>query len=134
MPRIDELSGDSTVLGVSYTRGLAAVQFVDGESDEEFVIEVPADRFRSDADSERGSVHIELVALQEVLPVHPESGLYMMPSDFGSQMTASRRGWTLAIGLRQPEYPLMLRICGYQILLATPIRSKESVVVRRAVL
>lgn len=128
---IDELAGDSTVLAVSYSAGVVSVRFVDGESGEEFTIEVPADRFRSDASSEHGSVHIELVPLQEVLPVHPESGLYMMPADFGSQMTASRRGWNLAVGLPQSDYPLMLRICGYKILLATPIRSKESIEVRR---
>lgn len=130
MPRIDQLNGDSSVLAVTYKDGAAAVRFVDGETDDEFLIEVPCDRFRSDSGSERGSVHVELIALQDVLPVHPESGLFMMPADFGSQMTASRRGWNLAVGLRKTEYPLMLRICGYQILLATPIRSRESVVVR----
>lgn len=132
MPRIDELAGDSTVLSVSYTRGVALVQFVDGDSDEELVIEVPANRFRSDAGAERRSVHVEFVLLQEVLPVDAQSGLYMLPSDFGRQMAASRRGLNLAVGLRQSEYPLLLRISGYRLLLAAPIQSKESIVVRPA--
>ena len=77
-----------------------------------------------------GSPYSSATTRSDVLPVHPESGLYMLPGEFGAQMAAARRGWSLAVGLRQSEYPLMLRICGYQILLATPIRSKESIVVR----
>jgi len=127
-----KLSGDSTVLAVSYANGVAAVHFVDGESDEELMIEVRTDRFRSDASSEHGSVRVELVALREKLPVHPASGRYMMPSDFESQMVATRPGWNLAVGLRQSEYPFMLRICGYKILLATPVQSPESIAIRPA--
>lgn len=127
---VDELSGDSSVLSVWFKDGQAVIEFIEGESDDKYLIEVPARWFRSDVGSESTSVHIRFEDLAAVLPVEPDSGRYTLPADFPSQMVAHRKAWILAVGLRQSEYPFLLRIGGSQILLATPVTSKESVVAR----
>ena len=127
---VDKLSGDSSVLSVSFRDGKAIIDFVEGESDDRYLIEVAAHWFRSDAGSAHGTVHIRFEDLGEVLPVEPDSGRYTLPSDFPGQMAAHRKGWILAVGLRRSEYPFMLRIGGSEILFATPVTSKESVLAR----
>jgi hypothetical protein len=130
MISVERLSGDSSVLSVSFEKGRALIEFVEGDSKERYLIEVASQWFRSDAGAADGTVHIRFEELAAVMPVDPDSGRYTLPADFQSQMAAHRKAWILAVGLRQKEFPLMLRVGGSEILFATPVASTESVVVR----
>ena len=95
-----------------------------------FLLRVRADRLLSNAASEDGSVHVRLIDLASELAVEADSGRYVAPDDFAGQMQAAREGMHLAIGRRAAEFPLLLQIRGYRLLLACPIRSVDAVEVQ----
>lgn len=130
--RISELAGDASVTDVVFAAGQVKCKFEDGDTGKEYSVSVPTQVLYSQGSSEEGSseagtVHIRLIELKTVLPVEPNSQLYVAPLDFGAQMQAAREGFTLAIGLKATEWPLLLQIRGYRVLIACPIQSEQSV-------
>lgn len=125
--KIEELNGDSTVLEIKYTHGIATCIFEDYSLEKRFKIEIKTDIFYSDKNFEKESVHIEIIELGKYMLINKPSGIYILPKDFGKQMKLVRHGFHLALGKNQKEYPYFLKIKGYNTLLACPIRSTEDV-------
>jgi hypothetical protein len=125
--RFDELSGDSTVVNVRYHEGSVRFRYFDHDTDVAYDVIIPTDRFISERQDERDSVHMRVSPIAPPLEVEARSGRSVAPADFGRQMAMSRRGLHLAIGLREREYPLFLRVGGYAILVGCPIRSIDQV-------
>lgn len=127
--RVDELTGDSTVSDMQFSDGIASLLYEDSDSGLRFRVCVPTNSLFSEASTETGSVHVRLVSLADLLPIDPISGRYSIPNNFGVLMTAIREAGHLALGRRATDYPTLLQVRGYRILLACPIRSAEDVTV-----
>lgn len=124
---ISDLNGDSTVSDVCFKNGCIECQYRDGDTGENYDISIPTQRFFSYAASEFESVHIRIIDLKDKLPIDPKSLIFCAPQDFVKQMQATREGFLLAVGLSSCEWPLFLQIRGYELLIACPIQSEESV-------
>jgi hypothetical protein len=127
MPRIDELGGDSSVKNLTYRTGSVYLHFTDGDSGESYHIEVSTPLIFSETDHEEGSVHVRLISIADLLSVDPSSGRYVLGGAAAAQMKVAREGYQWAVGLKASEYPLLLQIRGYRIVLSCPIRSIEDV-------
>ena len=125
--RVDQLSGDSTATDLRYDGGVATLLFEDGDTGQSFRLRVPTDCLYSEASGESDAVHVRLVPLADTLSVDPASGRFAAPPGFGPQMAAAREGLHLALGRRAAEFPLLLQVRGYKMILACPIRSVEQV-------
>ena len=125
--RVDQLSGDSSATDLRYDGGVATLRFEDGDTGRAFRLRVPTDCLYSEAAGESGTVHVRLVRVADALPVDPASGRLAAPPGFGPQMAAVREGLHLALGRRAAEFPLLLQVRGYKVVLACPIRSVEQV-------
>ena len=123
-----DLRGESTVSSVLFKNGKLCFQFIDGESDEEYAIEVLTSFvYCRPAPARAGTVYIEIKTLSDYLPIDNESQRYMLPAEFKEQMTAVRKAFHLVVGQKATEYPLMLQIVDGGIYLACPISSIDSV-------
>ncbi len=123
------LNGDSSVHGVRFAAGVAECLWEDSDGTP-YRLQVRTDTLYSEADAEHSSVHLEIEELATALPVDVASGRYQAPLDFGGQMRLVREGRHLALGRRQQEWPFLLRIRGYRLLLACPVRTLEDITLR----
>jgi hypothetical protein len=128
---INQLSGDSSVHDVQYQNGIIQFVYSDYDSDEDYQIKIPSSRFISDVQSELGTVQIRLNELTSVLEIDEKSKMYILPNNFGKQMKASKDGYHLAVGLNSQEYKFLLRVSGYNLLLATPIKSDLDIEIKK---
>jgi hypothetical protein len=127
--RISELNGDSTVTDVTFASSQIKCRFVDGETEIAYQVSIPSNVLYSQNSSERGSIHVRLLNLQDILPIEPDSQRYLPPKKFEDQMNAAKQGFMLAVGLKCFEWPLFLQIRGYQILIACPIQNEGTICV-----
>jgi len=123
-----KLNGDSAVRNVNYASGCAECIWEDSEGTT-YGLRARTDTFFSEAPEEHGSVRLEIEALSDSLPIHEASGCYCAPPDFGRQMSIARQGYHLVLGRRHRDWPYLLRIRGYRLLLVCPLRAKEDVMV-----
>lgn len=128
--KISELSGDSSVTDVAFSSGEIKCKFEDAGTGSRYSISVPTQAVYSQGSAESDSVHIRIIELREVLPIEPNSQIYLAPHDFGLQMRAAREGFLLAVGLKSTDWPLFLQIRGYRILVASPLQSEESICIQ----
>ena len=124
MKTIEELGGDATVTNVRFEGGIVRFRYRTF-MDAEFDISVPTNLLYSNCQAEEGSFHIRVNRIAEHLPGEPQSGRYVAPIDFGQQMQMAYEGYQLALGLKASEYPFLLQVRGFNMLIVCPLRSVE---------
>jgi len=127
--QVDQLAGDSTARVVGYENGAVLVEYEDSDYDALFYIRIPTTTFLSRASSESSSVHVRIEPIEQALEIDAISGRYKLAADFSLQMKGALDGFHLALGLKADDYPLLLQIRGYELLVAAPIQSTESILV-----
>lgn len=126
---VQDLNGDSTIMGLSYKDGLVSCIFTDGETEERYKIKLKTNILYSEIDSEEESVHISIYDLKNYIPIDIKSGIYTAPDNFGMQMDINRKSFHLAYGKKHKEYPFFIKIQGYKTILASPIRSLDDIII-----
>ncbi len=127
---IHELSGDSRVENMSFNEGFITFIFEDYVSDRIFEIRIKTDvafiNYRLDEFAYE-YCSIKKFNLMEHLLIDEKSKLYIMPSDFISQMKIARQKFNLAIGLNSTEWKEFIQVIGYGVIIACPVKSSDSV-------
>ena len=127
---IHELSGDSRVENMSFNEGFITFIFEDYVSDRIFEIRIKTDvafiNYRLDEFAYE-YCSIKKFNLSEHLLIDDKSKLYIMPSDFISQMKIARQKFNLAIGLNSTEWKEFIQVIGYGVIIACPVKSSDSV-------
>ncbi len=127
---LHELSGDSRVVNITFNEGFINFIFEDYVSDRIFEIRIKTDiafiNYRLDEFAYE-YCSIKKFDLKEHLSIDEKSKLYIMPSEFISQMKIARQKFHLAIGLNSTEWKEFIQVLGYGIIIACPVKSSDSV-------
>lgn len=126
------LSGDSTVRFFSFNGKKLEFLYDDYESEVVYRVVVETPIIYSEATGGEGCVHMRTEPSLDKLDVDTKSNLFVLPSEFGKQMAAIRKGYHVLAGLKANEYPKVFILQGNGIIAFCPVEGEESVSITKA--
>lgn len=127
---IEDLNSDSRIEKIEFSNGYLQFYWEDYFQERIFEIRIKTDYCYVNTRMEELAYEfckLRKFDLKDYLKIDEKSRLYLMPSDFVSQMKIARNKMNLAIGLNSTEWRHFFQVQGDGLVLACPVKNWDNV-------